>query len=225
MTSPGTIGEHYSRELGREYFAYQEPLSVEVARLNKRLFESFVRGDATVVDFGCGSGHLLGRLRAGRRIGIEVNETARELAERRGIEVVRSADELESSIADVVISSHVLEHTRAPFQELSSLRRVLKPTGMLVMVLPLDDWRTHRRLDDDPNHHLYAWTPLTLANLLTESGYEVTRCSVVTRAVPTRLGLARLPRPLRDAAEFAWAVLRRRRQLFATATAAKEAES
>jgi SAM-dependent methyltransferase len=218
MSASAEFGDHYSGELGREYFSYQEPLSGLLAKLNRRYFAEAVRPDDVVVDFGCGSGHLLAQLETRRSIGIEVNEAARELALRRGIEIVQSAEQLDEEIADVVISSHALEHTLAPFKELVALRRILKPDGRLVMILPLDDWRAQRRMSPDRNHHLYAWTPLTLGNLLTEAGYEVGACSIVTRAVPTRLGLARSPRPLLDVAEVAWAVLRRRRQLLIKAS-------
>jgi hypothetical protein len=113
-----------------------------------------------------------------------------------------------------------LEHTLCPFDELGRLREALKAGGRLVLWLPMDDWRTQRRLDrQDPNHHLYAWTPLLLRNLLVEAGFEVRECRVVTHAWPrfTRL-FARLPRPLFDLLARLWAVLLRRRQLAAVAT-------
>jgi SAM-dependent methyltransferase len=217
MSSSAKVGNHYSGKLGRQYFSYQEPLSGLVAKLNRRYFAETVGPEDVVIDFGCGSGHLLASLETRQSIGIEVNEAARAAASKRGLETVSSSDELEAEVADVVISSHALEHARAPFAELVSLRRLIKPGGQLVMMLPLDDWRGQREMHDDPNHHLYAWTPLTLGNLLTEAGYRVDSCSIVTRAVPTRFGLARSPRPISDLAEIAWAVVRRRRQIFVKA--------
>ncbi len=216
--TPNEVSGNYLGDRGREYLAYVEPLSGPVAALNVRHFEPAVRGKEVVIDFGCGSGHLLQQLGAPRVIGIEVNESARALASDRGVEVVASADELEDEVADVIVSSHALEHSRDPLKELASLRRLLKEDGRLVMILPLDDWRVQRRLDSDVNHHLFAWTPLSLRNLFTEAGYSVEDVEVVTRAAPTRFGLWRLPRPLLDVAEVTWAVVRRRRQLLITAT-------
>ena len=48
--------------------------------------------------------------------------------------------------------------------------------------LPLDDWRMQRRAGRDDNHHLYAWTPLLLRNLLDEAGSELERVRVVAHA-------------------------------------------
>jgi hypothetical protein len=87
-----------------------------------------------------------------------------------------------------------------------------------VLWLPLDDWRAQRRLRPDPNHHLYTWTPLLLANLLEEAGFTVEECRVVTHAWPPFTAtLARLPRPIFDLIARFWAIVRRRRQLTAIA--------
>jgi len=175
--------------------------------------------DDVVVDFGCGTGAILDRLKARRKIGVEVSEPARLAAAARRIETVRSVSELEREIADVVISNHVLEHTLRPLDELRGLRRILRPGGKLVLWLPLDDWRAQRTIGLDPDHHLYTWTPLLLHNLLVEAGFEVRECRVVAHAWPPLTTYAmRLPRPLFDRIAAVWSRLRRRRQLVAVAT-------
>jgi SAM-dependent methyltransferase len=210
---------HYREGLGQAYFAYQDAAGELGARLDRWKFEQFVRPTDTVVDFGCGGGGLLAGLPAARKIGIEVNEPAREAARRRGIEVVRESAELDDEIADVVISNHALEHTLAPFDELCGLNRKLKPGGRLVVWLPLDDWRAHRQISDDPDHHLYTWTPLLLRNLLVEAGFDVHDCRVVRHAWPPfTAALARLPKRAFDLGAFAWAIARKRRQLMAVCT-------
>jgi SAM-dependent methyltransferase len=172
-----------------------------------------------VVDFGCGGGTLLADFRCRQRIGVEPSDAARAEAEGRGITCVRSAAALDPEIADVVISNDALEHTLSPFEELTQLRRALKPGGKLVLWLPMDDWRMERPLaGQDPNHHVYTWTPLLLRNLLVEAGFEVHECRVVAHAWPpfTRK-LLRLPQPVFDALARLSAVVMRRRQLTAVA--------
>jgi SAM-dependent methyltransferase len=188
------------------------------AELNRAKFEKYVDSGDVVVDFGCGAGDLLAALNVQRRIGVEPSETARVAATRLGITCLASSAELESEVADAVISNHALEHTLRPFDELCNLRRALKRGGRLVLWLPIDDWRSRRTVHDDPNHHLYGWTPLLLGNLLTEAGLDVRECRVVTHAWPpfTRQ-VARLPRPAFDAIATLWAFARRRRQLMAIA--------
>ena len=154
----------------------------------RRKFQQFVSPTDTVVDFGCGAGFTLARLQAGSATGVEVNEESRRVAESIGIQTVASADLLPEQSADVVISNHCLEHTLSPLTELQRLLRVLKPGGLLVLYVPVDDWRLRRqrRVDPDVNHHLYTWTPLLLANLLREAGFANPNCRVEHRGLPGR---------------------------------------
>jgi SAM-dependent methyltransferase len=211
-------GLHYRGREGSQYLDYQRKFGELGAELNLFKFEGHVSRDDVVVDFGCGIGALLERLPAASRIGVEVSETARHEAQGRGLRVVASADELDDQSIDVVISNHALEHTLAPLDELRQLHRALRPGGKLVLWLPVDDWRSQRRPRPDPNHHLYTWTPLLLANLLEETGFTVEECRVVAHAWPPFTAtMSRLPRPLFDFFARIWAVFRRRRQVMAVA--------
>jgi SAM-dependent methyltransferase len=212
------VGRSYQGERGAAYLEYQRRFGELGAELNRFKFERFLNPGDAVVDFGCGIGALLERLPAASKCGIEVNELARREAMARGLRVVESARDLQSDSADVVISNHALEHTIAPLDELRELLRILRPSGRLVIWLPIDDWRTQRHPGTDPNHHLYTWTPQLLSNLLAEAGFEVQHCRVVTHAWPPFTALlARLPRPVFDVLAHVWAVLRRRRQVMAIA--------
>jgi len=214
------VSGHYLGARGTAYFGWQSRIGDAGAVLNRWKFESHISSEQVVVDFGCGGGSLLAGFEARRRIGVEVGDAARAAAAARGLETVASAAELESESADLVISNHALEHVLDPVTELQELRRALRPGGRLVLWLPLDDWRSERRHDpDDVNHHLYAWTPLLLGNLLAETGFEVHECRVVASAWLawyTRLSQV-LPRPLYRALTRVTAVCLRRRQLAAVA--------
>jgi SAM-dependent methyltransferase len=179
------LSEHYQGEPGREYFRFQNQGGSQRGHINARKFSAYVQPEHTTLDFGCGNGSLLSHLSCRRRIGVEINPAAREAAQALGIEVHATLAEIPDHCIDVAISNHALEHVRCPFDELRTLHDKLKPTGLLVLCLPIDDWRTQKHASStDSNHHLYSWTPLLLGNLLAEAGYAVERAWVYTHAWP-----------------------------------------
>ena len=187
---PETISPQYIGVAGAAYAAWQlhatEALSAEVARR----FRPFVSPADVCVDFGCGGGGALAGLDVGRRIGVEPNEMPRRVAASRGIEVVSSLGEIGAASVDVVISNHALEHCREPFRELVDMKRVLRPRGRVVLILPLEDWRRSRRFHpNDINHHLFGWTPLLIGNLVTEAGFHVQEISILRHAYPPGAGV------------------------------------
>lgn len=170
-----TVSDHYAGEGAAEYFEYQVQDVKRNNWVSSRFFAPYLSGTDDVVDYGCGTGWLLKQLDVGSCIGVEPNPNAREVAKGIGIETVASADELADESADVVISNHALEHSLEPIIELQRIRRIVRPTGKIVICLPIDDWRRQRGPDpENPDHHLHTWTPLLFSNLLGEAGFEVT---------------------------------------------------
>lgn len=223
LNSP-SVGKHYYGTRGSEYFAWQSNIGAVGAQLDRWKFIDRTSTDLVVVDFGCGSGDLLAALPAGRRIGIEPNDDARDAAAAKGLDVVRSSAELPGELADVVISHHALEHTLHPLKELQALRGILKPSGKLILWLPIDDWRRHRDSQDrsfseDLNHHLYTWTPLNLFNLLQEAGFEPERVRTVSHAWPKgfRFYYRWMPTPIFDLIARITPILTRQHQVVAIA--------
>jgi SAM-dependent methyltransferase len=215
-----SVSPHYLGERGERYAQWQLGLANQMGAVKARQFAPFVTGADTVLDFGCGGGHTLLALQCFRRLGIDANEAALKVARDNGIDAFASINMVPPGIADVVISNHALEHTTRPLDELRSLRSALKPSGRLVMVIPLDDWRTQRRYNpSDINHHLYAWTPQLMGNLLSDAGFKLVSLRIITHAWPPGIRIwRRLPGPLFDALCFVFAVVRRRRQIHAVAT-------
>jgi SAM-dependent methyltransferase len=214
------VGRHYVGDLGEQYYGWQAALGREGAILIAAFFEPYVREADRLIDFGCGGGFLLELLQAREKVGIEPNAIARNDAAARGLHVVASAADLPDRSADVVISNHALEHAVRPLDELIALRRLLRPGGRLVLMLPINDWRSERRPDpSDINHHLYTWTPLLLGNLLDEAGYVDIKANVVTHAWPPFAPQLRRAVGVRafDAVARSWSVVRRRRQMRAVA--------
>lgn len=219
------ISAHYLGERGKRYASSVQRDRALAGVLNREKFAEFVSPSDTVLDFGCSSGELLLSLEAAERIGVEVNPATRAEAVRVGLGVFDSLHSVADQTVDVAISNHVLEHVLSPYGALRDLRRVLRPSGRLVLCVPADDWRNARQWrSGDANHHVFTWTPLTLGNLLNEAGFDPVFVRMRQRAWPPNYKLLhRLPRPLWDAACFAWAIARRRREILALAEPTRDA--
>jgi SAM-dependent methyltransferase len=217
-----TLSTHYLETEGEEYFRWQRKSGEVGGIINARKFKKYIREDDSVLDFGCGGGYLLKNLSCGRRIGVEINPAARQVAKQNGVECYSGLSEVQCGLVDVVISNHALEHVPAPVEVFAELNRLMKPSGLLVLLLPIDDWRTQRRINpSDINHHLYTWTPQLLFNCLREAGFDkdCIRIKIYTHAwFPGFEAAFRfVPGFIFDAGCRAFAILKKRRQLFAIA--------
>jgi SAM-dependent methyltransferase len=215
---------HYQGSLGARYFEWQNHNAHITGRIEVRKFRSYVKRSDVVLDFGCGGGYILSSLHCARRLGVEVNPTARAEAAKHGIECYESLHEIPDNCIDVVISNHVLEHVIHPIGTLKELRKKLKENGTLMLCLPIDDWRVERRFDSsDIHHHLHTWTPQVLGNSLCEAGFrpEKFSISVLTHAwfPGTARVFDRVPERLFDLLCGFYSILVKRRQLFAVVRA------
>jgi SAM-dependent methyltransferase len=147
-----------------------------------------------------------------------VNPAAAQIARASEYSVYGSVAEIPADAAyDAIVSNHVFEHVRDVAGTLEQLRTRLKPGGLLITKLPIDDWRNpqqHIWSADDVDHHLHTWTPRLFANVLFEAGYEVREAKVICSAWhPKLFPLVKLG--LGGLAFRALAVIKRRRQLLA----------
>ncbi len=144
-----------------------------------------------VLDLGCGAGRFVAALReAGAEpVGVEIAEAALDRARRnapgadlRLLEPDGSVP-LEHASVDLVWCSEVLEHVADGAHLLLEARRVLKPSGRLLVTVPF-----HGRVQgaavaltrfdrhfDPLGEHLRFFTRTSLARLLVASGFEEVR--------------------------------------------------
>lgn len=211
---------HYLAERGDDYFAMQDPGAI-AGWVEAFKFQRFLKPDDRVLDFGAGTGTLLSVLTAGEKLAVDVNPASRQhVTEQLGIASFADLGAVPECRVDAVVSNHCLEHVPYPIQALQEIRRVLVPGGQLLLVVPIDDWRTQLRYDSsDRNHHLQTWTPLSLGHTLAEAGFEVDQIGIVTHALPPHYAwwYRVLPFPVFQFVCRCWSVLRRRRQIFARA--------
>lgn len=217
--------DFYLGTQGRDYFAYQNKNADRAAGLEIFKFFPHLDEQHSVLDFGCRGGWILRALAPHRAVGIEVNPTARAVCEAHGTEVHPSLDSLPPETFSRIISHHCLEHVPYPIETLKALRQRLDENGLILLVLPIDDWR--RQTDytaRDSDHHLHTWTPRLLANTLAEAGFECIEVRVLTHAFPRGWETLSsiLAAPLFHACCWLWSIVAKRRQLIAVAGKAVE---
>jgi len=138
-----------------------------------------------LLEIGCGNGAALGRLVRLGWVGCGMDTDPQAVAQARlsGLQVECGTLEdlgYDAERFDVVIISHVLEHTGEPENLLREIRRVLKKGGKVVCATPnllafghtlfRESW-----LNLDPPRHLILHNPNSLTRLLVETGYDISK--------------------------------------------------
>lgn len=183
----------YVGEAGVHYYARRvDRRSALVQKSRAMLFEDVVTPNSTVLDFGCGTGGVLRSLNVKLRLGVEISEMAAAEAAQCLDEVHKRLGEVADGSVDVVISCHALEHVDAPAEIIREIHRVLRPGGIVRIVVPCDMpllISSQRKWSpNDPDMHLFAWTPLTLGNLVHIGGFGDIDAEMIPDSSGGRLG-------------------------------------
>jgi 2-polyprenyl-3-methyl-5-hydroxy-6-metoxy-1,4-benzoquinol methylase len=123
------------------------------------IIEHFQPEKGSLLDIGSGTGHFLSLAQHSNWTvtGIEPNEGARNLASEKGISFAESIQSIQKNSFDVITMWHVLEHVPDLDEQIKQLKRVLKPTGTLIIAVP--NFRSY-----DAQHYKRFW-----------AGYDVPR--------------------------------------------------
>lgn len=158
----------------KDYFDWQREIGKFTAQFDVEKFNPYINSNNTVLEFGSGSGHLLKEIKAEKKLGIEINDYARSYAKQIGIDSVSDISLVPDEYADVIISTHVLEHVDNPIDILKGLYKKLKPYGKIVFIVPFEcsEIDYHK---NDINQHLYTWNGLLLGNLFNRAGFFVNK--------------------------------------------------
>jgi ubiquinone/menaquinone biosynthesis C-methylase UbiE len=99
-----------------------------------------------ILDIACGDGVGLKWFRDNgykNVFGFELNENKVQIAKQTGFEIfigdMHNLNCFNDNTFDVVYSSHTLEHALNPFQVLSEFKRILKNSGIFILVIPFPD--------------------------------------------------------------------------------------
>ncbi len=170
---------------------FEAKLRDKVAWLNDRSVEMLQQlsvvplpDEPSVCDVGCGDGRLLKQLldRGIRGVGVEPSDEARRQAKNLGVSVVAgTAESIPDEVGgpfDLVVMSHVMEHTLDPVKAIEQCRARLRPGGSLVIEVPNNACHSARtakvawRWLDVPRH-VNFFTPRSLCKLLEGSGFRI----------------------------------------------------
>lgn len=140
-----------------------------------------------VLDFGCGAGNDLLRMRAGgwSCAGVEVSQDAVAVARAEGLDVrptLSPPEGFPDASFDYVRAYHSLEHVVDPAAVLGDMYRVLKPGGSLFLGVPTNDGMNARLFGP---HWWYLGAPVHpvtfstrgLVALVRRVGFDVERVS------------------------------------------------
>ena len=122
----------------RTLFERMYHLIKNIALKNKVKLINAQSEKGTLLDIGAGTGDfLVGAKKEGwQTTGIEPSEKAKAIAISKGVNFSDNLSELESNSFDVITMWHVLEHVPNLEEYIIELKRLLKPTGTIVIAVP-----------------------------------------------------------------------------------------
>ena len=154
-------------ELDQSHWWYRARRAVIAALIRRRAQPP---PGARLLEIGCGTGHNLEMLaQFGAVDALEVDETARTLAEKRLGKAIFSAPLPELAgiperFYDLVAAFDVIEHIADDEAAIRSIARLLKPTGRLVVTVPAHQWMWSAH--DVVNHHKRRYSKVGLRRLI-----------------------------------------------------------
>jgi SAM-dependent methyltransferase len=184
--------EQYAKSwLTRLYWDYKDEKEIEPLAGAKR-----------IVEFGCGEGitleRMVKRFVESLVLGLDLDPENISILKEHGLPAIQGnvlSPCFKPSSLDAVLLAEVLEHIREPQVLIQSIRHVLRPGGLLVLVVPNDDFFYWARILSlkfkearYDSGHVRKWSPKDVRLLLEREGFEV----FFKRNLPFRLWVASL---------------------------------
>ncbi len=197
----GELGRYYPENYGPFRDDYQIFKYGSVSQFLKNLKSVLVSKDSKEVnnikldpfddtsirylDFGCGSGAQLERVKKIHPrwdfYGLDINPVACQKTKEKGFKVfcgdVLKID-LPSNFFDIVNMSHVIEHLSDPVLVLRRINKITKPSGRLIISTPNFDSISAKIFKKfwyalDTPRHLFIFNKRTITALLNKTGFAV----------------------------------------------------
>jgi 2-polyprenyl-3-methyl-5-hydroxy-6-metoxy-1,4-benzoquinol methylase len=122
----------------RTLFERMYHLIKNIALKNKVKLINAQSEKGTLLDIGAGTGDFLvvAKKEGWQTTGIEPSEKAKGIAVNKGVKFAESLSSLENNSFDIITMWHVLEHVPNLEEYIIELKRLLKPTGTIVIAVP-----------------------------------------------------------------------------------------
>jgi 2-polyprenyl-3-methyl-5-hydroxy-6-metoxy-1,4-benzoquinol methylase len=113
---------------------------VKAIALKKKLnlINSLQPNQGKILDIGAGTGEFLSvaKQNGWDVTGVEPSDKAQQIAINKGVSFVEAIAQLEDHSFDVITMWHVLEHVPDLNNQIKELKRLLKPSGSLIIAVP-----------------------------------------------------------------------------------------
>lgn len=134
-----------------------------------------------ILEIGSGAGGILSAFKEkeNRVLGIDIGNEYIKFGKQKGINLkVGSLKELKlKEKPDIVIYAHVIEHLLNPIEEFKTLKKILKPEGLLYIEVPgIKNLLNSYHLDFlkyIQNAHIYYFTLNSLNNCMKKAGFKL----------------------------------------------------
>ena len=148
--TPGYWDKVYQHEIDEGIDQRSDPLGWD-------MIIAQIKEESNVLDFGCGAGQFLEYLSNKKKVdayGVDISRVALQHAydKNNALKLIDNINLLPSSHSinffDVITMLSTLEHVENPVEIIRTLRRLLKPDGILIFTLPINDrpWIEHFKI-------------------------------------------------------------------------------
>lgn len=156
-----------------------DPARSRVWREICKYLQKWISPNSSILDLGAGYGDFLRYIKAREKFGLEWQESLVSHWPKEVHPAIQSACDpwpLNREAIDVVFSSNFFEHFRLEEiqSQLTEVRRVLKPGGILIVVQPNIRLQLGRYFDDFT--HKAPFTETSFCDFLKSLGWQIGRC-------------------------------------------------